>query len=248
MPLSLGLVTHPVSNEDFRLNRLRVDSPPMCSHNSSFHAPPVPRGQTDSPTSHWERTEQLSLLQHKEIWDIPVTHNGECSTSEHMVIRIWLCSVAAHTRAIPTPETITRVNCKADMPLGRSNTCLVKYCNAFIQIIHQFPFSTTATNPNTITLHLRNPAVSHCCAKHRIIKSEEMGRMLKNHELSLARSYKSVERLILFLAKSMSLFQGNLVIFLYFSKMEFKVTPWQRQPDTCSWNCSCSCSAIEKAH
>ena len=42
-------------------------------------------------------------------------------------------------------------------------------------------------------------------------------------ERSFARSSKSVERLMLFLAEDVSLFQGNLVIFLCFSEMEFKV-------------------------
>lgn len=44
-----------------------------------------------------------------------------------------------------------------------------------------------------------------------------------DEELTVARSLKSVERLMLFLAEDVSLFQGNLVIFLRFSKTEFKV-------------------------
>lgn len=44
-----------------------------------------------------------------------------------------------------------------------------------------------------------------------------------DEELSVARSLKSVERLMLFLAEDVSLFQGNPVIFSRFSKMEFKV-------------------------
>lgn len=47
-----------------------------------------------------------------------------------------------------------------------------------------------------------------------------MARMVKK---SSARSFKSVERLMLFLAKDVSLFQGNLVILLCFSELEFKV-------------------------
>lgn len=65
---------------------------------------------------------------------------------------------------------------------------------------------------------------------------------------ALARSFKSVERLLLFLAEVVSLFQGKLVILHVFPGWNSRLNPWGRQPDTGDGNYCCSHSAMAKAH